>query len=169
MKTEDSVIDELFTIQDLIRWGASQFVESGLYFGHGTDNALDEAAWLVLHALSMPMDLAANYRLCRVVKSEREAVLALLKRRIETRAPAAYLTGKAWFCGLEFQVNPSVLVPRSPIAELVESGFAPWLDNVEVRRVLDLCTGSGCIGIACAHAFSDAEIDLTDISTTPGP
>jgi len=164
MKIEPSSTEALLTIQDLIRWGASRFVEAGLSFGHGTDNALDESTWLVLHALSLPMGLPDSYRHCRVVTKERQAVLDILQQRIETRSPAAYLTGKAWFCGLEFEVNQSVLIPRSPIAELIENGFTPWLDSVEVMRVLDLCTGSGCIGIACAYAYEDAEITLSDIS-----
>ncbi len=156
---------ELSSIQDFIRWGASRFNEAGLYFGHGTDNALDEAAWLVLYALSMPADLPEAYYRSRLTRIEKEAVMLLLLERIQSRKPAAYLTGEAWFCGLSFKVNESVLVPRSPIAELIQDSFSPWLDGVEVARVLDLCTGSGCIGIACAHAFPDAQVDLSDISS----
>lgn len=156
--------NELLSIQDFIRWGASRFNEAGLHFGHGTDNALDEAAWLVLHALSLPADLPEVYYRSRITKIEQGAVMSLLLERIQSRKPAAYLTGEAWFCGLSFKINESVLVPRSPIAELIQDGFSPWLDGVEVARVLDLCTGSGCIGIACAHAFPDAQVDITDIS-----
>ncbi|RUM94893.1 MAG: 50S ribosomal protein L3 N(5)-glutamine methyltransferase [Thiothrix sp.] len=156
---------ELSSIQDFIRWGASQFNEAGLHFGHGTDNALDEAAWLVLYALSMPADLPEAYYHSRLTGIEKEAVMRLLVERIQSRKPAAYLTGEAWFCGLSFKINESVLVPRSPIAELIQESFSPWLDGVEVARVLDLCTGSGCIGIACAHAFPDAQVDLSDISS----
>jgi ribosomal protein L3 glutamine methyltransferase len=159
-----SDISGLHSIQDFIRWGASRFSEAQLYFGHGTDNALDEAAWLVLHALSLPPDLPEPYYRSRLTVNEKEAVTALLFARIETRKPAAYLTGEAWFCDLTFSINESVLVPRSPIAELIQNGFSPWLDGVEVRNVLDLCTGSGCIGIACAYAFPDARVGLTDIS-----
>jgi ribosomal protein L3 glutamine methyltransferase len=156
---------ELQSIQDLIRWGASRFNEAGLYFGHGTNNALDEAAWLVLHSLSLPADLPEAYYRSRLTGIEKASVVAQLMERIQSRKPAAYLTGEAWFCGLSFKTNESVLVPRSPIAELIQDGFSPWLDGVEVTRVLDLCTGSGCIGIACAYAFSAAQVDLSDISS----
>ncbi len=154
----------LSTIQDFIRWGASRFNAAGLYFGHGTDNALDEAAALVLFALHLPPDLPPMYRDCRLTWREREAVTELLERRVSERKPAAYLTHRAWFAGLEFYVNEDVLVPRSPLAELVEAGFDPWLDPESVRRVLDLCAGSGCIGIAAAFYLPEAEVDLADIS-----
>lgn len=154
----------LLTIQDFVRWGASRFNAEGLFFGHGTDNALDEAAQLVLHALHLPPELPATYRDCRLTYPERSEVAALLERRVRERKPAAYLTGRAWFAGLEFFVNEDVLVPRSPLAELVEAGFDPWLDPESVGRVLDLCTGSGCIGIACAVYLPEAEVDLADVS-----
>lgn len=154
----------LISIQDFIRWGASRFNEAGLFFGHGTDNALDEAAQLVLSALHLPQDLPTIYRDCRLTDDERVAVVGLFERRISERKPAAYLTNKAWFAGLEFYVDENVLVPRSPMAELVETGFDPWIDPESVSRVLDLCTGSGCIGIAAAVYLPDAEVDLVDIS-----
>lgn len=159
-----SSADGLTTIQDFIRWGASRFSKAGLFFGHGTDNALDEAAHLVLSALSMPPDLPASYRDCRITEDERLVILDLLDRRIQERLPAAYLTHQAWFAGLEFYVDESVLVPRSPLAELVETGFGPWVNPDYIARVLDLCTGSGCIGIAAATYLPDADIDLADIS-----
>jgi len=154
----------LLTIQDFIRWGASRFNAEGLFFGHGTDNAIDEATALVLFALHLPPDLPAIYRDCRLTWPEREAVTEVLDRRIGERKPAAYLTNRAWFAGLEFFVNEDVLVPRSPLAELVEAGFDPWLEPESIERVLDLCTGSGCIGIAAAVYLPDAEVDLADIS-----
>lgn len=154
----------LLSIQDFIRWGASRFMEADLFFGHGTDNALDEAAELVLYALHLPSDLPPAYRDCRLTTSEQEAVAALLGRRIEERRPAAYLTERARFAGFEFHVTGDVLVPRSPIAELVEQGFAPWVDPDRVERVLDLGTGSGCIGIAAALHLPDATVDLVDVS-----
>jgi ribosomal protein L3 glutamine methyltransferase len=156
--------DGLISIQDYIRWGASRFSVEGLFFGHGTDNALDEAAQLVLHVLHLPPNLPATYRECRLTDDERVAIVNLFERRISERKPAAYLTNKAWFAGLEFYVDESVLVPRSPMAELVESGFDPWLEPETVTRVLDLCTGSGCIGIAAAVFLPDADVDLADIS-----
>jgi ribosomal protein L3 glutamine methyltransferase len=156
--------DELLTIQDLVRWGACRFVARGLHFGHGTDNAFDEAAWLVCHALQMPLDSLAEYSPCRLTRSERETVLALLERRVDERRPAAYLTGHTWFAGLEMLVTDQVMVPRSPIAELILNGFAPWADPAKIGRVLDLCTGSGCIGIATAMHLPDADVDLADIS-----
>jgi ribosomal protein L3 glutamine methyltransferase len=154
----------LLTIQDFVRWGASRFNAEGLFFGHGTDNALDEAAQLVLHALHLPPELPATYRECRLTFPERAAVCELLQRRMSERKPAAYLTNRGWFAGLEFYVNEDVLVPRSPLAELVEAGFDPWLEPEAVGRVLDLCAGSGCIGIACAVYLPEAEVDLADVS-----
>lgn len=154
----------LTTVRDFIRWGASRFSAEGLYFGHGTDNAWDEAVQLVLHALHLPVQTSRQEWLdAKLTEPERKAVADLLQRRIAERVPAAYLTGEAWFCGLRFHVDARVLVPRSPIAELIEAGFEPWVEG-EPERVLDLCTGSGCIGIACAYALPEAHIDLSDVS-----
>src|SRR5918993_5265717 len=133
---------ELATIIDFIRYGASRFGEAGLTFGHSYDNALDEATQLVLHALHLPHDLGPAYGQARVTEDEKREVLALFARRINERIPACYLTGEAWFAGLSFKTDPRALVPRSPIAELIESGFQPWLGDREVGRALDLCTGS---------------------------
>jgi ribosomal protein L3 glutamine methyltransferase len=151
----------LATVRDWVRWGASRFREAGLVFGHGTDNALDEAFHLVLHALYLPYDLPAIYLETNLSASERAAVHALLRRRLDTRQPAAYLIGEIDFAGHPFFVDERVLVPRSPIAELIERGFGPWLEEPP-RRVLDLCAGSGCIGIACALHF-DCTVDLGEI------
>lgn len=156
--------DGLITIQDFVRWGASRFNAAGLYFGHGTDNAIDEAVHLVLAAIDLAPTLPASFRDCRLTPVERVLVSDLIERRVVERVPAAYLTGRAWFAGLEFSVNREVLVPRSPIAELVEAGFEPWVDGEMVTRVLDLCCGSGCIGIAAAVYLPDVDVDLCDIS-----
>ncbi|NLA66741.1 MAG: 50S ribosomal protein L3 N(5)-glutamine methyltransferase [Gammaproteobacteria bacterium] len=155
---------QLKTIIDLIRYGASRFNAAGLTFGHSYDNALDEATQLTLHALHLPHDLSPVYGQARVTEAEKEEVLGLFIRRIEERIPAAYLTGEAWFAGLGFKSDRRALVPRSPIAELIESGFEPWLSGREVRRALDLCTGSGCIAIAMAHYNPDWHVDGVDLS-----
>jgi ribosomal protein L3 glutamine methyltransferase len=155
---------ELQTIIDLIRYGGSRFNAAGLTFGHSYDNALDEATQLTLHALHLPHDLSPVYGNARVTEAEKEDVLSLFLRRIEERIPAAYLTGEAWFAGLSFKSDSRALVPRSPIAELIESGFQPWLGDREVRRALDLCTGSGCIAIAMGHHNPDWQVDGIDIS-----
>lgn len=156
--------DELHTIIDLIRYGASRFNAAGLTFGHSYDNAIDEATQLVLHALHLPHDLGPAYGQARVTLAEKEEVLALFLRRIEERIPASYLTGETWFAGLSFKSDPRALVPRSPIAELIEAGFEPWLGGREVRRALDLCTGSGCIAIAMAHYNPGWQVDGADLS-----
>jgi ribosomal protein L3 glutamine methyltransferase len=155
---------ELHTIIDFIRYGASRFGAAGLSFGHSFDNALDEATQLVLHALHLPHDTGPAYGQARLVAEEKAQVLALFQRRIDERIPACYLTGEAWFAGLSFKCDARALVPRSPIAELIESGFEPWLGGREVHRVLDLCTGSGCIAIATAHYNPYWEVDAVDLS-----
>jgi len=155
---------ELSTIIDFIRFGASRFSAAGLSFGHSYDNALDEATQLVLHALHLPHDLSPVYGQAKLVASEKQEVMALLQRRVDERIPACYLTGEAWFAGLSFKSDPRALVPRSPIAELIESGFEPWLGGRSVERMLDLCTGSGCIAIAAAHYHPDWQVDAVDLS-----
>lgn len=157
-------LSELSSILDFIRWGASQFRAAELSFSHGMASALDEAAYLVLHSLHLPVDTPELYFASKLTQSEKQTVVTILERRIIERKPAAYLTHEAWFAGLPFYVDERVLVPRSPIAELIEKQFYPWTDEAQVAHVLDLCTGSGCIGIACAYAFPRAEVDLSDIS-----
>lgn len=154
----------LETVADFVRWGGTLFSKAELFFGHGTDNAFDESKVLVFFALKLPVKVPAKYWQARLTQPEKQAVTDLFKRRIESRKPAAYLTGEAWFAGLRFIVNEHTLVPRSPIAELIAQRYAPWVEADEVTDVLDLCTGSGCIGIASLEAFPNAEIDLVDIS-----
>jgi ribosomal protein L3 glutamine methyltransferase len=152
----------LSTIRDLVRWGATEFGRAGLHYGHGTDNALDEAWHLVTWALHLPHELPEGYFEAQLTEPERRKVVALLRQRVRTRKPAAYLTGEAWFAGLAFEVDARVLIPRSPIAEMIENHFRPWL-RAEPRRILDLCAGSGCIGIACAMAFPEAQVDAVEV------
>ena len=155
---------EPLSIIDLIRFGASRFGEAGLTFGHSYDNGLDEATQLVLHALALPHDLPPAYGTSRVTTQEKTRVLGLFQRRINERVPSAYLVGEAWFAGLSFKSDARALVPRSPIAELIEAGFEPWLGGREVHRALDLCTGSGCIAIAMAHYNPDWDVTGADIN-----
>lgn len=157
-----SPLAPLRTVRDMIRWGASEFLRAGLVFGHGTDNALDDAFHLVLWQLKLPFDLPATYLEANLSEDERAAVIELLQRRVSTRKPTPYLTGTAWFAGLEFTVDERVLIPRSPIAELIQAHFAPWLMR-DPDSILDLCSGSGCIGIACAYACPEAMVDLAEI------
>ncbi|WED20976.1 50S ribosomal protein L3 N(5)-glutamine methyltransferase [Vibrio sp. JC009] len=159
----EEVVSELYTLQDLIRWTVSRFNAAGLFYGHGTDNAWDEAVQLILPTLYLPIDVPPHVLNSRLTTSERQRIVNRVVKRINDRTPTAYLTNKAWFCGLEFFVDERVLVPRSPIGELIEAQFQPWLTH-EPMRIMDLCTGSGCIAIACAHAFPDAEVDAIDIS-----
>ncbi|QEE25194.1 50S ribosomal protein L3 N(5)-glutamine methyltransferase [Rhodanobacter glycinis] len=155
---------ELATIIDFIRYGASRFSAAGLTFGHSHDNPIDEATHLVLACLHLPPDIPPAYGAGRLTTTEREQVLALIERRVSERLPVAYLVGETWFAGLKFKSDHRALVPRSPIAELIESGFAPWLDGRQIERALDLCTGSGCIGIAMAEYNPDWQVDIVDIS-----
>ncbi len=151
------------TIRQLIDWAEQQFTRSDLFFGHGTDNALDEAAYLVLGALEIPFDAGPEQLDREVTRSEQESIKELVNARIDSTIPVAYLLNKSWFAGLEFYVDERVLIPRSPIAELIAEKFSPWIKPAEVKRILDLGTGSGCIAVACAEAFPDATIDATDI------
>jgi len=151
-------------VRTLIARAAAQLARAGVAFGHGTDNAWDEAAALVLHALGLAHAASATLYRRRVGRAGEQRALQLLARRISERLPAAYLTGISWFAGLPLKVDARVLVPRSPLAELIERRFAPWMAATRVRRILDLGTGSGCIAIACARALPRARVDAVDIS-----
>ncbi|NWN90474.1 50S ribosomal protein L3 N(5)-glutamine methyltransferase [Marinobacter adhaerens] len=159
-----SPIDDLHTVRDYLRYASSQFAASPVFFGHGTDNVWDEAVYLVIRSLHLPVDNNAVFLDARLTRAERQLVYERIRRRIDERVPLAYLLGEAWFMGMPFHVDERVLVPRSPIAELIENGFQPWLGDKPVERVLDLCTGSGCIGIGAASVFEDASVDLSDVS-----
>ncbi|MGZ8097069.1 MAG: 50S ribosomal protein L3 N(5)-glutamine methyltransferase [Methylosarcina sp.] len=163
-KSPYEVITTLSSIRDYIRWAASRFSEAKIFFGHGSVAALDEAAALVLHTVHQPYDLSDFYLGSTLTLEERQKVVEIIERRINERKPAAYLTNEAIFAGLPFYVDERVLVPRSPIAELIEQRFIPWVDEDQVSRILDLCTGSGCIAIACAYAFPEALVDAVDLS-----
>jgi ribosomal protein L3 glutamine methyltransferase len=158
--------DELVTIRDWLRWAVSRFNESELFFGHGTDNAWDEAVWLVLATLHLPRDTLEPWLDAHLTKSERLTLLNNLQQRVVHRLPTAYLVQEAWLGPYRFYVDQRVIVPRSYFAELLESGFAPWVEDAEsVGSALDLCTGSGCLAILMAHAFPNAEVDAIDISS----
>ncbi len=156
--------EQLHTIGDWMRWVTSRLDEAGVFFGHGTDNPWDEAAALILPALRLPFDLPESLYVSRITGNEKDLILGYLEQRINQRKPLAYITGQAYFCGLPFVVDERVLVPRSPIAELIEQRFEQWIDPDSVESILDLCTGSGCIAIACAYHFEEAFVTGTDIS-----
>ena len=158
--------NELLTLRDLMRFSVSRFGEAGLYFGHGSDNAWDESAYLLLHTLHLPIDRLEPFMDARLTGDERAAALRIIKRRITERLPAAYLTNEAWLGDYRFYVDQRVIVPRSHIAELLREQLSPWIDDPwAVGRVLDLCTGSGCLAILAALAFPEARVDAVDIST----
>ncbi len=156
--------NELKTIRDLVRWGASEFNRNGIFTGHGTDNTLDESLALVLHALSLDYSISENYLDSRVTKEEKQDILNLIQQRIETRKPLSYLTGHSMFAGLDFIVNEHVLVPRSPFAELIDHAYFPWVEPDQLSTALDICTGSGCIGIATAYYLPHLKMIISDIS-----
>ena len=156
---------ELRTLRDWLRFSVSAFNEAELSFGHGSDNAYDEAVYLALHTLHLPLDTLEPFLDAQLTARERQALLDLLRRRVEQRVPAAYLTNEAWLGEFHFYVDERVIVPRSFIAELLRDGLAPWVDDTEqIISVLDMCTGSGCLAILAAHAFPNAEVDAVDLS-----
>jgi ribosomal protein L3 glutamine methyltransferase len=165
MKQYTELSEQLFTIRDWLRFTVSRFEESQIFFGHGTDNAYDEAAWLILSALHLPHDTLDNFMDARLTEPERKHLAHLVERRIVDRTPTAYLVREAWLRGFKFYVDERVIVPRSFIAELLENGLMPWVEFPEmVESAADICTGSGCLGILLTHAFPNAAVDVVDIS-----
>ncbi len=163
----DGPPEELITVRDFLRWAVSRFNDAGLFFGHGTQEAYDEAAYLILHTLHLPLDRLEPFLDAALTADERDALHAILMRRVHERVPAAYLTHEAWLGSYRFYVDERVLVPRSHIAELLaDDAFSPWLSDAEdIADALDLCTGSGCLAILLAEAFPHAQVDAVDIST----
>ncbi|BBU27314.1 50S ribosomal protein L3 glutamine methyltransferase [Burkholderia sp. THE68] len=153
------------TVRDLLRFGVSRFTEAGLSFGHGSTNAYDEAAYLILHTLHLPLDTLEPFLDARLLDNEIDAVMKVIERRAKERIPAAYITQEAWMHGRRFYVDERVIVPRSFIGELLQDGLQPYVaDPDQVTRVLELCTGSGCLAILAAQAFENADVDAVDIS-----
>jgi ribosomal protein L3 glutamine methyltransferase len=159
-----SDLTDLHTIRDMLRWAISRFNESGLFYGHGTDNAWDEALNLILRALHLPHDTDPRMLDARITPAERKHLQQLIEQRTQQRVPVPYLIHEAWFAGLPYYVDERVLIPRSPIAEIIENEFQPWINTDHIKNILDLCTGSGCIAVACAKAFPDAQVDASDVS-----
>ncbi|HWT72602.1 MAG TPA: 50S ribosomal protein L3 N(5)-glutamine methyltransferase [Oxalicibacterium sp.] len=153
------------TVRDLLRYAVTRFNKAELFFGHGTSNALDEAAYLILHTLKLPLDKLDPFLDARLLQEEVDAVLQVIQRRAEQRVPAAYITNEGWLGGYRFYVDERVIVPRSFIAELIQDQFSPWVNDAEgVTNILELCTGSACLPIMLADAFANAQIDAVDIS-----
>ncbi|WP_250525740.1 50S ribosomal protein L3 N(5)-glutamine methyltransferase [Caballeronia sp. GAWG2-1] len=153
------------TLRDLLRFGVTRFTEAGLSFGHGSTNAYDEAAYLILHTLHLPLDTLDPFLDARLLDTEIDAVMKVIERRAKERVPAAYITQEAWMHGHRFYVDERVIVPRSFIGELLQDGLQPYVaDPDQVTRVLELCTGSGCLAVLAAQAFENADIDAVDIS-----
>lgn len=161
---ESALVSDLFTLRDYLRWVSSEFHLAGLHYGHGTDSAWDEAVALCLGALHLPWNIDPAVLEARLLPVERQRIIALARERITTRRPLPYLLGESFFAGHPFSVDERVLIPRSPIAELIEDGFAAWFPEEPPASVLDLCTGSGCIGIATARYLPTCEVALADIS-----
>ncbi len=163
--TTSHITEALLTIRDWLRYSVSRLEESGVFFGHGTDNAYDESVWLVMSALHLPLDTLDNFLDARITRDEAKHLAHLIERRVTERVPTAYLLREAWLKGFKFYVDERVIVPRSFIAELLEDGLAPWIEYPEmVESAADICTGSGCLGVLLAHAFPNATVDVVDIS-----
>lgn len=165
MSVNQSAVRDLKNIKDFIRWTYSRFLKADLFYGHGTDNAWDEAVHLVLRSLKLPLDFERSMLDCALTTDEKKRILKLVHLRISKRQPLPYLLGEAWFMGLPFKVTHDTLIPRSPIMGLLENEFQPWLPY-SPTTILDMCTGSGCLGIVASLVFEDAQVDITDISSS---
>ncbi len=162
---EHGPLAELVTVRDWLRYAVTRFNRAGCFFGHGLSDAYDEAVYLILHTLSLPLDRLEPFLDACIPGNEREEILEVIEKRATERLPAAYITGEAWLGDFRFKVDPRVIIPRSYFAELLEDGFSPWIqDPEEVTAAMDMCTGSGCLAILMAHAFPNAEIVAVDIS-----
>ncbi len=162
---EHGPLAELVTVRDWLRYAVTRFNRAGCYFGHGLPDAYDEAVYLVLHTLALPLDRLEPFLDACIPGDEREAIYEVIEKRAVDKLPAAYITGEAWLGDFRFEVDPRVIIPRSYFAELLENGFAPWIqDAEEVTAAMDMCTGSGCLAILMAHAFPNAHITAVDIS-----
>lgn len=156
-------MENLRTVQDFIRWTSSQLSLSDVFLGHGTDNPIDEAKQLILATLGLSLFIPTEFYSANLTNDEKQELFDIIQKRISDRVPTPYLTNQAWFCGHSFYIDERVLIPRSPIGELIDNRFQSLLSH-SPQQILDLCTGSGCIGIACAYAFPEAQVDITDIS-----
>ncbi len=161
----DDALERLHTVIDYVRWGASQFDAAELHYGHGYDNAWDEALGLTSHVLHFPLELMGQIRNARLTHAEAKSLMTAFKRRVNEHVPVAYITQQTHFAGLDFYIDERALIPRSPIAELIEQQFTPWVEPENVTRILDLCTGSACLAIAAAHYFPEVIVDAVDLST----
>jgi ribosomal protein L3 glutamine methyltransferase len=165
MSESDNILASLSTVRDFLRYAVSQFNQAELFFGHGNDNAYDEAAYLILHTLHLPLDMLEPFLEARLLNHEKTALLQLIRRRVDERIPVAYLTYQAWQGDYEFYVDERVIVPRSFIYELLGEPLKPWIEYDElIHSALDLCTGSGALAIQLAHTYPEATIDAVDIS-----
>lgn len=165
MTTHTEILNELITVRDWLRYAVSRFEAEKLFFGHGSDNAWDEAVYLILHTLRLPLDRLDPFLDARLTTAERSAISSIIERRATEHLPAAYLTQEAWLGPFRFYVDERVIVPRSFIAELLHEQLAPWIDDpFAIGSALDLCTGSGCLAILTAHYFPEAQVDAVDLS-----
>lgn len=163
--TTNLTTTELHTIRDWLRFAVSQFENSDIFYGHGTDNSYDEAVWLIMSALHLPMETLNNFLDARLTQSERDKLAQFIEQRIAKHTPTAYLLKEAWLQGFKFYVDERVLIPRSFIAELLASDLSPWVEFPEmIESAADICTGSGCLGVLLANSFPNAAIDVVDIS-----